>query len=89
MRWGSSLDYPDSVRWQHLLALYYCLGKLCSAFVTVRAASPQNMIKTLVRSQAEFEIKLNKDILLIRYHYNKKNCYFVFNFFIFYFLFCI
>ena len=51
-----SLDYPGSVRWQHLLAPQMRLVELCSADVATRAALPQNGAEMLIGSQAEFEM---------------------------------
>ena len=41
------LDYPGSVRWQHVLAPQICLVVSCSADVTTRAALPQNKVEAV------------------------------------------
>ena len=50
-----SLSYPGCIRWQQLEVLHICVGKFCSAFVTTRAALPQNRVEMLIGSGAEFE----------------------------------
>ena len=42
-----SLDYPDSVRWQHLLVPQPHLVVLWFADVIIRAALPQNRVESL------------------------------------------
>ena len=54
----SSLDHPDSVRWQHVLARQLRLVDYCFADVTARVALPHNRVDMLIGSQANYEIKL-------------------------------
>ena len=53
----TSLDYPDSVRCQHVLAPHTRNGVNCSANIATRAAIPQNKIETLIGSQANYKMK--------------------------------
>ena len=53
------LDYPSSVRWQHLFSPSLRLECICFSNVATRAALPQNRVQTLIGSQANYEIKLN------------------------------
>ena len=52
-----TVDYSDSVRWQHLLAPLICLVDLCSADVATSAALPQNRVKAQVKYKIETEIR--------------------------------
>ena len=53
-----SFDYPDAVRWQHLLVVHIRLGTYCFVNITTRAVLPQNSVETLIGFQAEYDIFL-------------------------------
>ena len=65
------LDYPGSVRWQHILSPV----DLCSADVTTRAVLPQHMVDTLFGSQVNYEIKTRQACSFITREKDRRPCY--------------
>jgi len=63
-----SFDYPDAVRWQHLLVVHIRLGTYCFVNITTRAVLPQNSVETLIGFQAEYE-----KIIIIKSLYSAVN----------------
>ena len=51
-----NLDYPGSVRWQHLSAPQVWLDILWAVVVITREALPQIRVETLIGSQTTYEI---------------------------------